>query len=51
MFGGNNIELLDIQIRVLQEKMNSDEIWDTFSNPDDEDGSYHLVSAALEAYN
>jgi hypothetical protein len=36
MFGTDNLELLDVQVRVLEKDMDSDDIWDRWDR-DEED--------------
>ncbi len=46
MFGTDNLELLDAQVRVLEQDMDSDDIWDQW-NRDEED--MDVRSSAEEA--
>ena len=48
MFGTDNLELLDAQVRVLEKDMDSDDIWDRWDR-DDED--MDIRSSAEEAVN
>jgi hypothetical protein len=48
-FGDDHHAAIDAQIRVLQDGLSEDEIYDEFTDPDDEEAGRNVLDAALDA--
>lgn len=49
IFGESNHDAIDAQIRVLEEDMTDDEVYEEWENPDDYEENRHVIDAALGA--
>ena len=48
-FGGDNRAKIEAQILALEERMDEDEAYAEFEDPDDLDGTYNIAACAVDA--